>query len=422
MKLIKVCLLSAACLLASAAHAQNCPPEAPHPLEDGGCDICDWEELARQYEAGELSVTRPSLLFDHRIKVTRFCESDTQKVDMDDVFNEIHKTERVFDSMFGNFIRTSNLAEEREARPWLDFGFRTAPDDSGDSDEPGDSDEQEQPEAPRILEMVVGVCEVENQPESVPAGCAVIRGFRGSAYPRTLGNASRAGWDDNKNHVAVTGFVPNFPGPDGSERAVWTESNQYYALQHEHAHLLDFEYIRRAADPGGIFPDNAHTTDGLRGADFGWWIEGLPTYVQWQVLRDYETWLRGGSGSLINILTNDLGADIYHDGMRVFAYLHRRNPAALEHAAHILFNDYREPILKKSGQVGFDHAKHLQWRRFLIEIAERHEDSYQQWTEDVYRYFQFAPDSVNRSGYPDERIKPMNPILPPISEGKRFDR
>ena len=127
----------------------------------------------------------------------------------------------------------------------------------------------------------------------------------------------------------------------------------YINLQHEFVHLLDYIYFR---------------SDFRRGADIGWWIEGLPQYIQWQALGESISWDRGNDwATLYQIFRGDTASvSYYYDGMRAIAFLHQHAPNTLIQLA----TDIHEGVDR-------DRNSRRWWQRLLSIVAAQNEDAYQ---------------------------------------------
>ena len=316
-----LCCVALTALWAVPADADHCPDETPFHRGDV-CASCDWQEVVRQYQADELSTTRPSRLFDHEIRVSVFCDAN-RPVDIEDVFEKLAATEAEFDATFGRAI------------------------DPIDGINPGEGIDAEA--SPHVLEVVVGICDYD-----YGAGvddctmymlCTEEWGWRCSP-------GSGQAFRNTPNDATHTAFVPYFP--EGS--FWWTEGNRYGNLQHEFTHLLDYTYLR---------------VDNGRGPDTRWWVEGLAQYIQWRQLNDRLSWNRGNDeATLLGVLTNHQETNEYYDGMRVFAYLTENAPWLLERAA----NAVRTGVYVSPDQ-------HLDWHNLLGYAAWWHQRQWADWIE-----------------------------------------
>lgn len=121
-----LCLVLA--VLPALADDHSCPTERPYPRGESACDSCEADDLLRRYRLGELSETRASAVFDHRIKVAVFCDAN-RAVDADDVFARVDGTDAEFLSLLGRSLNRSD--GRRSGRPL-------------------------------VLEVVVGICDTDD--------------------------------------------------------------------------------------------------------------------------------------------------------------------------------------------------------------------------------------------------------------------
>ena len=241
------------------------------------CDSCDWREVLRQYNAGELSTTRSSRLLDHEIRVSVLCDAN-RPVDVDDVFQKIVETETEFVELFGI------LQDPRQG---------AVPNDEVDT---------------TILEVVVGICDYGGGIDDcvMYTLCAEDWGWGGCGVStgKALSNTPR--------EAMHTAFVPQLPEGE----YWWNDSNIYKNLQHEYTHLLDYTYIRVNTD---------------RGVNTDWWVEGLPQFIQWRILKDDLSWHRGNNNAtMLDVFMHRANTRDYYDGMRMFAYLSENSTWLLE--------------------------------------------------------------------------------------------
>lgn len=296
------------------------------PLLANADNSCDSAELIRQYDAGELSITRDSTLFQHKIRVTRFCDAG-RPVDIEDLFAQIDATETKFHELFGRSIS---------------FG-----------------DGKDQDDVPLILEVLIGICEVDDGAVDCAIGdfCSVKLGwtsdricqdFAGRSYNRPRNDNTRE--PHTAAHLAVVPWL-------AEGKPVWVKTNRYGNLHHEYTHLLDFTYIRVEAGYGH------------HGWDSWWWVEGLAQYIQWKILGDDISWIRGNDkATLIGSMTGQEGTRTYYDGMRVIAYLAEHAPWQLERAAFAL----RSGVYSTAGS-------HLEWHDWIGHVAWRHQHAFENW-------------------------------------------
>lgn len=290
----------------------SCPDARPHPRGTDACDSCPWEETLEQYQAGELSTVRPSEIFDHSIRVSVVCDVG-RPIDVDDVFEKITATERTFQRMFDRSI------------------------------EPQDGDEV-------MLEVITGICDYGNGVDDcvmytvcreggIGGGCAVSSG---QAHANAGGVATHAT------------FVPWLP--EGTWW--WAEGNRYANLQHEFAHLLDYTYLRK---------------DAYRGTDLNWWVEGVPQFIQWTILKDRLSWDRGNDDArLLETFTHRWNTSDYYDGMRAIAYLEANAPYLLEAIA-----------TEVRGGIYRHQDRHVAWHNLMGHIAVRHQWFFDQYVESI---------------------------------------
>ena len=319
MKCFTAMLLAFCSYYALADH--SCPDEErPYPRGGSACDSCDWESELERYREGELSTTRASTVFDHDIRVTVFCDGG-RPVDVDDVFSNLAAAETVFGELLGRAVDR----EDGVDRP----------------------DDPEEDAVPHALEIVIGICDVGDGVDDC-AMYELCRSGIGDGCDPVSGQAFRD--TVAANGSAHTAFVPWLP----EEAFWWVEGNRYGNLQHEFAHLLDFQYIRKHS---------------RRGANTNWWVEGLAQYVQWSILEDDLSWDRGnGSATMLDVFTYARNVRDYYDGMRMFAFLAEYDAWLLEKLAEIV----------KSG-VYDSPERHLYWHDNTGLAAWRHQRSWEYW-------------------------------------------
>ena len=314
-------------------------------------DVCDYDALKAKYDAGELSETRDSLQFNHRIKVTRFCEKN-RIIDIEDVFAKIHATERMFVGMFGSVLHRNRLR----------FG------------------QKPQQDAP-FYEVILGRC--AQTPQDAINDCPMQKLCEEyEAANRLNGCGVRNGrsfiaWPPVLETRPALAFVPT------TEAGIWTwvEGNRYRNLQHEITHILNGRYIYDSAERG--FLERIDKSRLRFSADYHWWNEGLAQYVQWEQLGDKLSWERSGNKSLIATVTGRSDASEYYDGLRVMGFLHEQVPWLLEYLARQL----------QAGIYSNPQA-HLDWHNTLGWVASWYEADFAYWKDQRGRTFQHNPLSI----------------------------
>ena len=272
MKVVTLALLPLLCTSVFADNHDVCP-EGTYP-RGNTCDSCPWEDTFEKYKNGELSITRNSEVFEHAIRVSVACDAN-RPIDVDDVFEKIEQTERVFRDVFGSAIQHGDGE-----------GF--------------------------VLEIITGICDYEeggHLSTDVTDDCnmyELCNQLGGNGCSVTSGQAF-ARLQGEHSHTA---FVPYFK----EGKYWWVEGNRYANLQHEFTHLLDFTYLRG---------DD-------RGTEVNWWIEGLPQFIQWKILNDELSWNRGNDEAhVLEIFMDRWNVSNYYDGMRIIALLERYSPSLL---------------------------------------------------------------------------------------------
>ena len=297
--------------LQTLADNHSCPDDKPFPRGSDACDRCDWKDVLEKYEAGDLSVTRESEVFDHSIRVSVVCDKD-RPVDVDDVFKKLTETEMKIASYFESAI------------------------DKDDGNE-------------KVLEIITGVCDYE---PGVVDDCTMHMICKEAGIGSGCNTAYGIAYAYSDNDATHTAFSPILP----ENLWVWVPGNRYHNLQHEFSHLLDFTYFR---------------VDVRRGNDLNWWIEGMPQFIQWQILNDRTSWQRGNNDAhMLEIFSDRWNVSNYYDGMRIFAFLDIEAPWLLDEVARNVRNGiYANP------------DSHLAWHNLHGYIASRHQREYERFIE-----------------------------------------
>ena len=285
------------------ADDHSCPADRPYPRGSAGCDSCDAADLVDRYNRGELTETRASTVFDHKVSVTVFCD-DNRPVNVEDVFAQISRAENEFMALLGRSIDRAD-------------GFR----DSG---------------RPRVQEVVVGICDTAwtwGGDDCAMHKLCVDEEWVGCDIGPGRAHRGDDVWDNKA-------WIPWLP--DG--RSFWVEGNRYSNLHHEYAHMLDFTYVRQ---------------DWRLASNTYWWSEGMPQYIQMVLLGETESWRRSNyDASLLDVFT--FRADPYYDGMRVFAYLREHDPWTLERIADVVKSGVYAATERH--QYWHDLLGHTSWR------------------------------------------------------------
>ena len=166
------------------------------PLLANAENSCDSAELIRQYDAGELSTTRDSTLFDHQIRVTRFCD-EGRPIDIEDVFAQIDATETTFHDLFGRSIILTDGTDRNGS--------------------------------PLTLEVLVGICERDGDEVDCAIGdfCSVRLGwtsdricqdFGGRSYPNARNAVTNR--PHSAAHLAVVPWL-------AEGESMWVVTNRY---------------------------------------------------------------------------------------------------------------------------------------------------------------------------------------------------
>lgn len=322
-----------------------------------------------------MSTMKVSSVFEHYIRVTVTCGSN---VDVNDVFERIQATERVFERLLGPAIRrrdgeTAMLevvvgrCSGTDCAMELICAYRVgAPcdlehgrayhliNDKVVVHEPLRSKKTDPFAYPR--QIVRNELERKLSSNVRHIRSQVIRNWnRGKAIVQTVEAArktSTSGRDEHERHMVA--FVP--VSPPGSYE--WVPHDPYVNLQHEFVHLLDYTYFRR---------------DFWREPDIGWWIEGLPQYIQWQVLGESTSWKRGNDRATLEQILRGNATNIshYYDGMRAIAFLHTQAPSTLIQLA----TDIQEGVYRS-------RATHRWWQQLLTIVAAQNEEAYRQFIDD----------------------------------------
>lgn len=333
---------------------------------------CSDQYVLAQYEARTMSTMRVSNLFEHHIRVTVTCGSD---VDVDDVFERIEATERLFESLLALAIRRRDgasavleivvggcsgsdcameiiCADRVGVQCDLQLGQAYhLIDDHAVVHEPVRSEQHDALALPRQI--------LRNEAErQLSANIRRIRDQttrnwnRSKAIVQSIEAAKRSGTRGREKHERHTvAFVPVSP-PGQFE---WVPHDPYVNLQHEFVHLLDFVYFR---------------SDFRREADIGWWVEGLPQYIQWRVLGESTSWERGNDWATLEEIFGGDSRSIshYYDGLRAIAFLEKHAPNTLIQLA----TDIREGVYR-------DRDSHRWWQQLLSIVAAQNEDAYRQF-------------------------------------------
>ncbi len=311
----------------SSSDDHSCPDDRPYPRGRSACDSCPWQETLDKYQAGELSTIRKSEVFDHSISVSVVCD-ENRTVDVDDVFEKLDETERLFYDIFKSAIGL---------------------DDGNDS----------------TLEVITGICDVSGAVDD----CVMYTVCQETEIGSTCDVSSGLSFANSDGVATHTTYVPYLP-----EGAFWwIEGNRYGNLQHEFTHLLDYTYLR---------------VDTQRGTDLDWWVEGLPQFIQWKILNDRLSWDRGNdSARLLEIFTHRWNTNDYYDGMRVFAYLHSYAPYWLD----VLAGDVKAGIYSDANShlawhyvLGFISSRHESSYREFIELTNASLDTPSRTREDIF--------------------------------------
>lgn len=299
-----------------------CPDERPYPRGTTACDSCPWKETLASYQAGELSTLRDSEVFNHTIRVSVVCDVD-RRVDVNDVFEKVTETELMFKDVFGDSIT----------------------EDNGDD---------------VMLEVLTGICDYYDEIDDCNLYPVCREGGVGYGCDPHSGQ-SFADSGGVATHAAIVPWLP-----EGTYW--WVRGNRYGNLQHEFTHLLDYTYMR---------------TDNQRGTDLDWWVEGMPQFIQWKILKDQLSWDRGNDDArLKDIFTHRSNTRDYYDGMRVFAYLHRHAPYWLE----VLAGDVQQGIYRNADSK-------LAWRGLLGNLSSRHEQQYRDFVRFGNRFRRMEPQT-----------------------------
>lgn len=307
-----LCFATSLLALTLVANTHSCPDERPYQRGRDACDSCPAQLKLAHYKSGALSTTRTSALLNHKVRVSVVCDTK-RTIDVDDVFKQIGATERVFVELF---------------EPTID------PEDGNG----------------RILEVITGICDYGNGVDDCVMYAVCTDIVAGGGCDVSSGQ-SFANADSAATHIA---FIPWLPADDHW----WVPSNRYGNLHHEFAHLLDYTYIR---------------VDEQRKPDIDWWVEGMPQYIQWQILDDRLSWDRGNDEArLLDIFKHRANTRDYYDGMRVVAFLDGYAPSLLQAAARsIRAGVYRDAI------------SHATWLKLLETTATRYQEPYERFVETV---------------------------------------
>lgn len=269
---IFISLTVAALLVAQVAHSDShaCSAERPYPRGVSACDRCPWEETLAAYQSGSLSTVRKSKIFNHVLRVSVVCDVG-RPVDIEDLYEKIHATERVFESVLGKTIRKED-------------GIGV------------------------VLEVISGVCDVDDEMDDCVAYTVCREGGVGYGCDVSSGQSFMHS-GGVATHAAIVPYLPK-------DTWWWIPSNRYANLQHEFSHILDYTYFKNYRE---------------REKDTNWWVEGLPQYMQSKVLKDQLSWDRGNDeAGLQEIFDHSSNTSDYYDGMRVFAFLDTYHPHLLD--------------------------------------------------------------------------------------------